>query len=132
MPEKAAKKSSLSFKTSTSWLFAEAKSDNVVLSAPKTPAVVGTSTSAGSSPEPKPAAVDPSAQEHAPTKFNEDEQRLPLKFSDEYEVIDQIGEGAVCNVYRVKSSSLKREFALKVLKDDLLSNTAALKQFKKK
>jgi serine/threonine protein kinase len=132
MPEKAAKKSSLSFKTSTSWLFAEAKSDNVVLSAPTTPAVVGTSTSAASNPEPKPAAEsDAYAAGHAPTKFNEDEQRLPSNFSDEYEVIDQIGEGAVCNVYRVKSSSLKREFALKVLKDDLLSNNAALKQFKK-
>jgi len=136
MPEKAAKKSSLSLQTSTSWLFAERKSDAVLVaptmkspssqtaSAAADVATVETEASAASSD----AALSPG--DRAQQRFNDDEQ-TPEKFGDEYEVINQIGEGAVCNVYRVKSNSLKREFALKVLKDDLIANGAAIKQFKK-
>jgi len=56
---------------------------------------------------------------------------FPQDFSEEYEVIEPIGEGAICNVYAVRNKKMDRRFALKVLKEEFTSNQAALKQFRK-
>lgn len=56
---------------------------------------------------------------------------LTKEFSEEYEVIEPIGEGAICNVYAVRNKGLDRCFALKVLKEELTSNKAAVNQFQK-
>ena len=50
---------------------------------------------------------------------------------EEYEIIDSLGEGAVCDVYSARSKALDKVVALKILKQELVSNKAAVKQFDK-
>ncbi|HEY9730358.1 MAG TPA: protein kinase [Drouetiella sp.] len=63
--------------------------------------------------------------------IHETDETKEAHLDEEFEILGTIGAGAICNVYAVRSKSLNRQFALKILKDELTSNTAAVKQFKK-
>jgi serine/threonine protein kinase len=50
---------------------------------------------------------------------------------EDFEVIEVVGESAVCRVLKVKSDRLNGTLALKLLKDEFAHNPAAIKQFKR-
>ena len=62
-------------------------------------------------------------------KAGEPVHSIPSDFSDEYEFLELIGRGNVCEIFKVKNHEMESEFALKTLRDDLKDNRAAIKQF---
>jgi tRNA A-37 threonylcarbamoyl transferase component Bud32 len=48
-----------------------------------------------------------------------------------YQIIEQLGAGGMCNVYRAQHVQLNREVAVKVLQDKLLTSDAALRRFQR-
>jgi serine/threonine protein kinase len=48
-----------------------------------------------------------------------------------YEIIEQLGSGGMCTVYRARHVTLQREVALKVLQDKLLSSDDAVQRFQR-
>ena len=53
----------------------------------------------------------------------------PINLGDQYEVLEMIGQGGMGTVYRVKDKTLNKEFAVKVLRDELATDEFAIKRF---
>ena len=86
--------------------------------------------------------TNPSEKEQA--KVQDKEQEIELKESstdeagetelvpelpDGYELIEKLGEGGMGRVYRVRDLALDKEFAIKILQQDLSKDASALKRF---
>ncbi len=54
---------------------------------------------------------------------------LVPELPDGYELIEKLGEGGMGRVYRVRDLSLDKEFAIKILQQDLSKDASALKRF---
>ncbi len=63
------------------------------------------------------------------TDTAQNNRELNVDLGDQYEVIEPIGHGGMGTVYRVKDTLLDKEFAIKILRNDLAADVSAVKRF---
>lgn len=56
-------------------------------------------------------------------------QEINVNLGDRYEVIEVIGQGGMGTVYRAKDKVLQKDFAIKVLRNELAMDESAIKRF---
>jgi hypothetical protein len=101
-------------KTTTCWLFSHLDAENATNAAEQS-VTLTTSETVSTNNEPPEAA-----QEAGLAQLQED-----------YDVLGIVGESPVCRVYKVRNKRMGVVMALKVLKDEFATSTAAEKQFQR-
>jgi serine/threonine protein kinase/tetratricopeptide (TPR) repeat protein len=59
----------------------------------------------------------------------DDVKETDLGLGQEYKALDMIGQGGMGTVYRVRNKSLGKDFAVKILRSELATDTSAIKRF---
>ena len=68
-------------------------------------------------------------KESSADEAGESKIEIVPELPDGYELIEKLGEGGMGRVYRVRDLSLDKEFAIKILQQDLSKDASALKRF---
>ncbi|HEY9716186.1 MAG TPA: protein kinase [Trichormus sp.] len=98
-------------KTTTCWLYSHLDAENATVAAAQGVTLTASESAAGSAGATQEASL--------------------AQLQEDYDVLGIVGESPVCRVYKVRNKRMGIVMALKVLKDEFATSTAAEKQFQR-